>query len=104
MQLGHTDIQGWNFPSDINASIASYIFQCHKQSCSFLCKKKRARWKPRSVSSVWSARQERPCVLCPSTLISYDIRRLGGSPAVPPTLGPRARDPAQEARGAQTER
>ena len=53
---------------------------------------------------VWSARKARPYVLCPSTLISCDIRRRGGSPAVPPTLGPKCHHPPQEAEEAQTEK
>lgn len=40
----------------------------------------------------------RPYALCPSTLISCDTRGLRRAPAVPPTLGPRAPDPRQEAR------
>lgn len=93
-------VQGWNLPSSISAFMISCVVQCHKQSCSFICRKKKHGGN-QTVFSMRAAGKAWPCGLCPSTLISCDIRGLGGPPAVPPMLDPGVHDNIQEVEGAQ---
>lgn len=53
----------------------------------FLYKKQKRWWKQKCVFCLPGS-QGKPCGLCPSTPISYDIRRQRSCPSDPPTLAP----------------